>query len=266
MKKILKSVAVIIVLGIGGILFILSHGIQGVRAFIVSSGSMEPTISTGSLIVTKSVQPSTLQNGDVITFIPPIATREFVTHRIAHITENERVTIIKTKGDANTSVDGWTVAGGGVVGKEVVSIPYLGYVFSFTQSKIGLVLFILIPAVYIIYTELEYIASIVKKRRFMSTPSATIALAMLVLLPGFVSTNALLADSATLINNTFTITPQQNASNPECTISVTGNAAGSQNSVTCATNASQIVTQSNTTTLLQTVITNTNSGENQIRH
>src|SRR6266498_1989012 len=63
-----------------------------VKALVVRSGSMEPTLPVGSLIVAK--KQSHYQVGDVITFKQG---NSFVTHRINNI-ENGA---FQTKGDAN---------------------------------------------------------------------------------------------------------------------------------------------------------------------
>ena len=87
MKKAFKSLAICFILIVGFILFILGNQIGGWRAFIVSSASMSPAINTGALILTHYTHPNNLQKDDIITFIPPIKQRGFVTHRISEVTK-----------------------------------------------------------------------------------------------------------------------------------------------------------------------------------
>ena len=118
------------------------------KLMVVLSGSMEPEIKTGSVVI---VKPEIFYKaGDVITFReinnPKIAT----THRIFAISEDG----IITKGDANKSTDSAKVAGGQIIGKTVFSLPYLGYPVSFAKTQQGLLALVIIPAVIIIYSEI----------------------------------------------------------------------------------------------------------------
>jgi signal peptidase I len=169
MKIILRNILIAFLLIAGGTFFILENQIGGLRAFIVSSSSMEPRIGTGSLIVTHYIHPTQLQKEDTITFIAPTKDREFVTHRITSASHKQNLSIFKTKGDNNTSEDTWTLAGGAVVGKVIVTIPYVGFIVSFIKSKIGILLLILLPALYIIVDELFTIANIIKHHKSKRT-------------------------------------------------------------------------------------------------
>ena len=173
MKRKLKHTIIGILLIMGGVFFILSYQIGGFRAFIVSSSSMEPAIPTGSLLITQYASPHTLQRGDTITFLPPTKEKEFVTHRIIKAYHQKDLSTFVTKGDNNNNEDPWKLAGGAIVGKVMVTIPYLGYLFSFTQSKLGIFFFILLPAVYIIIDELYSVMKTVREHR--ATKKASIS-------------------------------------------------------------------------------------------
>src|SRR5689334_21012274 len=110
MKTFIKSFAIIFVLFFGSCLYILSNHIGGWRAFVVQTGSMVPTISIGSLVITQKSSATDLKQGDIITFLEPEKQPEFITHRIAKITKNKGFLTFKTKGDYNRSMDSWTLA------------------------------------------------------------------------------------------------------------------------------------------------------------
>lgn len=113
--------------------------IVGLQPFTVLSGSMEPTFHVGSLIYVKSVDHNQLQPGDPITYM--MAQDVVVTHRIVEVVpdDSEPDTIwFITKGDANSDPDGAPVHYRNVIGKPVLSVPYLGYVSSYIQSPPGL--------------------------------------------------------------------------------------------------------------------------------
>ena len=118
----------------------------GITSMIVLSGSMSGDapdhIEVGDLIITKTVDPSTLQVGDVITFMEEGTTT--VTHRIIGINEDGT---FKTKGDANNAEDRIPVTHEDVVGKFMFRIPKLGDMAMFAQTPVGMLIFIGIPLV-----------------------------------------------------------------------------------------------------------------------
>ncbi len=110
--------------------------VGGYSALIVLSGSMEPTIKTGEVIVIHAEPEYKLR--DILTY------REgsvLVTHRIVDVTSDTYT----TRGDANNTDDP-PIKKSQAVGKTIFHIPYLGRVILFVQSPIGLstVLFILV--------------------------------------------------------------------------------------------------------------------------
>jgi len=108
------------------------------KSLVVMSGSMEPTIHTGSVAFIKST--GSVQVGDIITFKNPENPNENFTHRIVEIGENEA---IKTKGDANDSPDGWELTPDDIVGKYFLSIPFLGYAVHFAKTPRGFIFLII---------------------------------------------------------------------------------------------------------------------------
>ena len=109
----------------------LSQGprLAGYRLFIVRSGSMEPSIPTGSAVLVRPVPPEMLRVGDVITFerseagLPPV----MVTHRIDEVVQPGPPVVFRTKGDANSAPDPGTVSFVGEGGKVEAHLPLVGY-------------------------------------------------------------------------------------------------------------------------------------------
>lgn len=128
------------------------------QILVVQSGSMEPAIKTGSIVI---VQPNNnYSKGDIITFKKIIAvdanTRrlQLITHRIWDVKKvKEGITYI-TKGDANKSPDMESINKDYVIGKVAFSVPYIGYPVGFAKTQNGFILLIVIPATIIIYSEL----------------------------------------------------------------------------------------------------------------
>lgn len=115
----------------------------GYQLKTVLSGSMEPEMPVGSLILTKQVdEKETFKTGDVITF--RTSENILVTHRIIEVEHNGQRFI--TKGDNNNGPDVEPVLADNIVGKySGTTIPYAGYVFHYMNTKQGAVLFLFIP-------------------------------------------------------------------------------------------------------------------------
>ena len=134
------------------------------KIFTVQSGSMEPTIHTGSLIFVKPQADYVV--GDIITkrTDDPKVT---ITHRIVSKEEVNGKIAFDTKGDANNAPDGTKFTKEGIVGKMILDIPYIGYPDGYAKTTQGLILLIVIPAVIIIYDEMRKIKDeIAKKIRY----------------------------------------------------------------------------------------------------
>lgn len=109
-------------------------GIQlsGLETLNVESDSMAPAYNVNTLVLVKAVDPSTIKEGDVVTYVLN-SEGVLVTHRVIAVdTENETFT---TKGDANNVQDPQPVLWGNVVGKVIFSLPKLGKPLSFITAK-----------------------------------------------------------------------------------------------------------------------------------
>jgi len=124
----------------------------GCRFETVRSGSMSPAIGTGSLVITRSINPYSIEIGDVITYHPPATPDSLVVHRVVGI-DNGSPLSFRTKGDANESFDAYLVPADVVVGQVVLNVPWIGYLFGFTQGLFGFVIFLAIPGIIVLYLE-----------------------------------------------------------------------------------------------------------------
>ena len=124
------------------------HFSGGYSSFLIQSGSMEPAIMTGDIIVIQ--KQNEYRKTDVITF----RTNEnrIVTHRI--VAEENNGTTFVTKGDANRSEDNDIVKQDQIIGKVAAVIPKLGYFVGFSKSPFGFILLIIFPATAMIIDQL----------------------------------------------------------------------------------------------------------------
>ena len=128
--------------------------IMGYRLYVVQSGSMEPDIQTGSLVISKRESPENLVIGDVVTFKSKDDSTTLVTHRIEQISkENGELSFI-TKGDANDVIDLEPVKPENIIARVQYDIPYLGYMTEFIKTKQGMLLVVIIPAIALLLIEI----------------------------------------------------------------------------------------------------------------
>ena len=107
------------------------------RTFTVLSGSMEPTIPVGSLIVDRPVDASELAAGDVVTFHPPGHGDKLVSHRVVRVEETDKGRFLVTRGDANGVNDDWRIPAEGPGLKYAMHVPYLGYIVGGLLTPFG---------------------------------------------------------------------------------------------------------------------------------
>lgn len=140
------------------------------RFFEVMSGSMSPSIPTGSLIKSDSYTLEELSRDDIITFQSKGGA--IVTHRIVKVDKRETPRsdggkIVEyhfvTKGDANTNLDEEILETSQLLGKYSWHIPYLGYLTSAVKTTGGFVAFILVPGVFLVVIELWLLVLGMKK-------------------------------------------------------------------------------------------------------
>jgi signal peptidase I len=95
--------------------------------FYVRTGSMDPTISVGALVIATQAPASSLEVGDIIVFPRPDRRDVMVVHRIHAVENSSRGKVFVTKGDANDAPDGWRVAATGSGWHYRASIHGLGF-------------------------------------------------------------------------------------------------------------------------------------------
>jgi sortase B len=111
----------------------------GIQTYNVISGSMEPSISVGSIVYVKNAEFDELAEGDVIAFESGASV---VTHRITSIDSQSK--LITTKGDANDTEDFVPVAYVNVIGRVVAHVPFLGYIASWLSEIAGKVIAVML--------------------------------------------------------------------------------------------------------------------------
>lgn len=132
----------------------------GIKTYTIVSGSMEPEIQIGDIVIVKEVEEDKLQEGDIISFRQG---QSVVTHRIIGIIENENEKTYKTKGDNNNIEDRQEIGFALIEGKLIGKIPFLGKIAQMLQGKITVIVIALM--VYIYFSHISKINRIKNRRK-----------------------------------------------------------------------------------------------------
>ncbi|WP_067052415.1 signal peptidase I [Methanofollis ethanolicus] len=132
-------------------LVVVAAVLAGWQVEVVLSGSMEPAIPVGGVVVTAPVSPEDVRAGDIITFS---SGGHHVTHRVTAVVEGPTAGFI-TRGDANEDADPVPVAAGDVVGRALFSLPFLGYLAVFVRTPAGFFLTLLVPGLVLVALEVQ---------------------------------------------------------------------------------------------------------------
>jgi signal peptidase len=145
--------------------FSLAPHFLGMNFFTIYGGSMMPTIPIGSVVAAKPVEASAIKVGDIITFRTGMGADKVVTHRVVEVSNGSGALSFHTAGDSNANPDGNVVLAENVVGKVWFHVPFLGYLSSFVTTKLGFVLLILLPGIFIISMEVRNIIIEIRSMR-----------------------------------------------------------------------------------------------------
>lgn len=136
-------------------------------AYVIVSGSMEPSIKIRDAIVIKRSEEEEINVGDVVTYrsTDPSYYGILITHRVRAINERDGEKIFITKGDNNETIDRSPVTYDQIQGKVVMRIPKIGYIKYFLIDYYGWIITILIPSVAIVSYDIVKILKSTNKNR-----------------------------------------------------------------------------------------------------
>lgn len=124
------------------------------KSLTVMSGSMEPTIGTGDVVVARQTAPMDVRVGDIVTFRDPLNHDRLITHRVREMHVKGDDVVFTTRGDANTGEEHWAVPKTGTIGRVAYHVPRLGYFMVWFHSRYGLILLIVLPSLLLGASEL----------------------------------------------------------------------------------------------------------------
>jgi signal peptidase len=119
------------------LLLLLVRPLLGVGVSPVLTGSMRPTYGPGDVILTRTVPTSTLHAGMIAVITPPGESKAFA-HRLVSVTGDPTRPFVRTRGDANPTVDSWKVQLAAPSTTVVIgSLPHLGSVMLLAGGPLG---------------------------------------------------------------------------------------------------------------------------------
>lgn len=110
--------------------------IFGYMSSTVLTGSMEPSLKVGDLLVIKTFNSEEAKVNDIITF--KNSNNTLITHRIVDVVDKKNDIFFQIKGDANNISDQDLVPKELVIGSLQFHIPKAGYIVNFIKSPLGL--------------------------------------------------------------------------------------------------------------------------------
>ncbi len=110
------------------------------RLVVIRSGSMEPAMPVGSLLVVASVDPREVRPGDVVTVA--IDSGSLLTHRVLRVTSLDGYPAVELHGDANAVADVDVVSLDRLVGRVALVAPIAGFAAWWLANPAGLAAFV----------------------------------------------------------------------------------------------------------------------------
>ena len=175
MFKLIYSIFISFIILIAACLIVSMLPIPGnYKIMVVQSGSMEPAVKMGSVVVVKpsplnskhlTGQAGNYKAGDIITFGEASKTKTPTTHRIVDKEIVSGKVYYTTKGDANNAPDRKKVLEKEIIGKKLFSVPFAGYAVAMVKKPIGFFLLVIIPCGIIIGEEVNKIRKELKIKK-----------------------------------------------------------------------------------------------------
>ncbi len=136
----------------------------GFRTYSIITSSMEPVLHRGDVILVQEKKADSYEVGDIITFKGTSGDLKgkIVTHKIVGIKPENGRNIFYTKGIQNISEDP-AVYEEEILGKYIYKFRFFSLIEKIMDTKIGFVLIIIIPLIYIYFYEIRDIIRDIRK-------------------------------------------------------------------------------------------------------
>jgi signal peptidase len=167
-SKLTKLVAILLVVAAVApfVAFAVPQVAGADTSYIVVSSSMSPTIHANDAILVEDVQPTAVEEGDIIVYESyrdsPGDDKSVTTHRVVELLQTDDGLAYRTKGDALEEVDAQPVPQSSLIGRVSFVIPQVGHVVQFAQSGTGFIALVVVPFGLLILNELWNLAMMLR--------------------------------------------------------------------------------------------------------
>lgn len=154
----LLGLTVLAIVVLASALYAVPQLIGAEHSYVVLSGSMQPAIGPGDVILVDAVDIEAVEPGDVVTFKRGEGTP--TTHRVVDTVQTDGGPALRTKGDANEEADPGLVHQSQLVGRVMslggvlLLIPAFGHVVDFANSNLGTVVILFVPLTLLVLNEI----------------------------------------------------------------------------------------------------------------
>ncbi|HKH29601.1 MAG TPA: signal peptidase I [Gaiellaceae bacterium] len=157
--RLVRIAAVSVALGValGGFGVVVAPTLFGGRSLTVMSGSMEPALGVGDVVINSRVRPADVRVGDIVTFSDPEGTGKLITHRVRRVRIVEGTAHVVTKGDNTNAVERWNIPAADSLGRVEYRVPLLGFLIFWLHGALASVALIVVPALLLAGFELRRI-------------------------------------------------------------------------------------------------------------
>jgi signal peptidase len=138
------SLSLGLAIGVFGV--IAAPSLFGGRSLTVMSGSMEPALGVGDVIINSKVAPAEVRVGDIVTFSDPEGTGKLITHRVRQLRIEGGMAEVVTKGDNTNTVERWEMPAAGSLGRVEYRVPLLGFLVFWLHGPWARIGLIVVPA------------------------------------------------------------------------------------------------------------------------
>lgn len=170
-----QAAAWAIMLGVAAVLAasVLVPRLIGATPYTILTGSMEPSMPPGTLVVVKPVPAEEIAIGSVITYQLRSGEPTVVTHRVIGVGSNGKgESVFSTQGDANNVPDAVLVRAVQVRGERVYHVPYIGKVTTLiTSSQRGIASAVIVTGLFGYAGSMFLAAARERRRSAQATPT-----------------------------------------------------------------------------------------------
>jgi signal peptidase I len=127
--------------------------IAGYEIYVHMNDSMKPEFAAGSLILVRDIDAASIMLGDVVTFHSEVDPDEVRASRVVGVNREDGLSFV-TRPDAAAVNDPAPVPEAKVIGKVTNTIPFIGHLIDYAQTREGVIMLVFIPGLLIIVYQL----------------------------------------------------------------------------------------------------------------